>query len=218
MEQENSNIFIRVYERLYSHYGPQRWWPGEGPLEMLVGAVLTQNTNWANVEKAIQNLKEAGRLTFTDLCGMEQEVLAGYIRSSGYYNIKARRIKNLLQMIEEEYEGELGFLFEDSLAASRENLLSVKGVGPETADSILLYAAKKPIFVVDTYTYRVFSRHQLVPEDTDYFGLQQESMDHLPEDVELFNEFHALIVAVAKEFCKKTKPRCAECPLHGVEL
>ncbi len=217
MEEENSNLFLRVYERLHDYYGEQGWWPGETPLEVMVGAVLTQNTNWGNVEKAIGNLKDRGCLSFEALRELDQDLLAEYIRPSGYYNVKAKRLKNLLQMIEDEYEGELAFFFEDSLESSRENLLRVKGVGPETADSILLYAAQKPVFVIDTYTHRVFSRHQLVEEDTDYFSLQQEFMDSLPSDVKLFNEFHALIVSVAKEFCKKKKPRCSDCPLQRVE-
>lgn len=217
MRQENNNPFLRVYDRLHHHYGSQEWWPGETPLEVLVGTVLTQNTNWTNVEKAIASLKKGSVLSFSDLLEMPLPLLAEYIRPSGYYNIKARRLKNLLQMINDEYEGELKFFFEDSLESSRENLLKVKGVGPETADSILLYAAEKPIFVIDTYTHRVFSRHDLVEENTDYFSLQQEFMDSLPQDVALFNEFHALIVAVAKEFCKKKNPRCSECPLQGVE-
>lgn len=217
LEKENMNPFLRIYDRLYAHFGPQSWWPGETPLEVMVGAVLTQNTNWTNVEKAIDNLKAGGQFSFAGLHSMPQELLAEHIRPSGYYNIKAGRLKNLFQMIVDEYEGELEFLFSDSLEDSRENLLKVKGVGPETADSILLYAAEKPIFVIDTYTHRIFSRHQLVEEDTDYFNLQQEFMDSLPEDVSLFNEYHALIVAVAKKFCKKTNPRCSECPLHGVE-
>ncbi len=217
IKEENSNLFLRVYDRLHGYYGDQGWWPGDTPLEVLVGAVLTQNTNWGNVEKAIDNLKKDDCLSFAVLNDMDQDVLAEYIRPSGYYNVKARRLKNLLQMITEEYEGELTFMFADSLESSRENLLKVKGVGPETADSILLYAARKPVFVIDTYTHRVFSRHQLVEEDTDYFSLQQEFMDSLPSDVKLFNEFHALIVSVAKEFCKKKKPRCSECPLQRVE-
>jgi endonuclease-3 related protein len=215
--EENRNLFLRVYDRLYDHYGPQYWWPGESNLEIMVGAVLTQNTNWINVEKAIDNLKNSDQLSFSCLQNMPIEELAEYIRPAGYYNIKARRLKNLFQMIEDEYEGEITFLFADSLDESRENLLRVKGVGPETADAILLYAAKKPAFVIDTYTHRVFSRHELVEEDTDYYSLQQEFLDSLPEDVSLFNEFHALIVAVAKEFCKKKKPRCSNCPLQRVE-
>jgi endonuclease-3 related protein len=216
-QEENSNLFLRVYDRLYAHYGPQNWWPGETELEVLVGAVLTQNTNWGNVEKAMANLKNGCHFSFSGLHEIDIEVLAEYIRPAGYYNIKARRLKNLFQMIVDEYEGELSFFFEDSLDESRENLLRVKGVGPETADAILLYAAKKPIFVIDTYTHRVFSRHGIVEEDTDYYSLQQEFMDSLPEDVPFFNEYHALIVAVAKEFCKKKKPRCSNCPLQRVE-
>lgn len=216
MRKEQGNPFLHVYELLLAHYGPQNWWPGDTTLEILVGAVLTQNTNWVNVEKAVVNLKNAHQLSFQALQALPMEQLAQYIRPSGYYNIKARRLKNLLQMIEDEYEGEPQFLFADSLESGRENLLRVKGVGPETADSILLYAAEKPIFVIDTYTHRVFSRHELVLEENDYYSLQQEVMDNLPEDVPLFNEYHALIVAVAKEFCKKGKPRCKECPLHGV--
>ncbi len=217
MRQENNNLFLRVYDRLLAHYGPQEWWPGETDFEVMVGAVLTQNTNWINVEKAIANLKNGGQLSFSSLHRMDTDVLAEYIRPAGYYNIKARRLKNLLQMVVDEYEGELAFLFADSLDDSRKNLLQVKGVGPETADAILLYAARKPIFVVDTYTHRVFSRHGLVEEDTDYYSLQQEFLDSLPEEVSLFNEYHALIVAVAKEFCKKKKPRCNNCPLQRVE-
>ena len=217
MRREDNNPFLRAYHRLAEHYGPQGWWPGETGLEMMVGAVLTQNTNWTNVEKAIRNLKDGGQLSFSCLRDLPVDLLAEYIRPSGYYNIKARRLKNLLQMIDDEYEGEPAFLFADSLDNSRENLLRVKGVGPETADSILLYAAGKPIFVIDTYTHRVFSRHGLVAEESDYHTLQQDFMDSLPEDVPLFNEYHALIVAVAKEFCIKKKARCSECPLLGVE-
>ncbi len=210
------NSFLRVYDMLFSHYGPQKWWPGDTSVEIIVGAILTQNTNWGNVEKAIVNLVEADVLTFNALLEVPVEQLAEYIRPSGYYNIKARRLKNLFQMIADEYEGEPKFLFDDSLEGARQNLLRVKGVGPETADAILLYAAGKPIFVIDTYTHRVFSRHGMVLEDSDYYSLQQEIMDNLPEDVALFNEYHALIVAVAKEYCKKGKPRCKECPLQGV--
>ena len=210
------NPFLRVYDILLHHYGPQKWWPGDTSVEIMVVAILTQNTNWGNVEKAIVNLVKADLLTVKALLEVPVEQLAEYIRPSGYYNIKARRLKNLFQMIEDEYEGEPEFLFDDSLEGARQNLLCVKGVGPETADSILLYAAGKPIFVVDTYTHRIFSRHELVLEDSDYYSLQQEIMDNLSEDVPLFNEYHALIVDVAKEYCKKGKPRCKECPLQGV--
>lgn len=217
MKNSRDEVFRRIYDRLYAFFGPQQWWPGETPLEVMIGAVLTQNTNWANVEKAIGNLKDAGLLSFPLLLDLPRSRLADYIRPSGYYNVKATRLKNLLQMIVEKYEGELELFFADSLENSRLNLLSVKGVGPETADSILLYAANHPVFVIDTYTHRVFSRHQLVPEESDYETLQEEFLGRLPEDVSLFSEYHALIVAVAKEFCKKKQPRCRECPLQGVE-
>ena len=216
IRSSQSNPFLTVYDKLYAHYGPQEWWPADSPFEVAVGAILTQNTNWENVAKAIENLKRADLLSFTAMQQMPVEELAEYIRPSGYYTIKAQRLKNLLQMLEDEYEGELQFLCDDSLEGARENLLRVKGVGPETADAILLYVAEKPIFVIDTYTHRVFSRHEIVLEEHDYFSLQQEFLDSLPEDVQLFNEFHALIVAVGKEFCKKGKPRCKECPLQGV--
>lgn len=215
--KEDNNLFLRVYDRLYAYFGPQDWWPGETPMEVMVGAVLTQNTNWKNVESAISNLKSGGELTFSELYEMPHALLAEYIRPSGYYNIKAGRLKNLLQMIVDKYEGDLDFFFSDSIESSRANLLKVKGVGPETADSILLYAAGKPIFVIDTYTHRVFSRHQLVEEESDYYTLQQNFMESLPDDVSLFNEYHALIVAVAKKFCIKKKPLCNKCPLQGVE-
>lgn len=217
MRNKKNDPFLKVYDRLYEFFGPQKWWPGETALEVMVGAVLTQNTNWVNVERAIENLKGAGLLSFALLLHLPLDNLAAYIRPSGYYNIKAKRLKNLLQMIEDQYEGEVDRFFDDSLESCRSNLLSVKGIGPETADSILLYAAHQPVFVIDTYTHRVFSRHQLVPEESDYHSLQEEFMGRLPEDVSLFNEYHALIVAVAKEFCKKKKPRCKECPLQGVE-
>ena len=211
------NLFQQVYDRLLDHFGPQDWWPGDTPLEIMVGAVLTQNTNWANVEKAIVNLKQADMLSTEKLQALPVEELAGLIRPSGYYKVKAKRLKNLFQMLADEYEGVLDFFLEDSLDGARENLMGVNGVGPETADSILLYAAKKPTFVIDTYTHRVFSRHGLVEEESDYYTLQQDFMDQLPDDAALFNEYHALIVAVAKKFCKKSNPLCEECPLRGVE-
>lgn len=212
------NIFQEMYNRLFRYYGPQNWWPGETPFEIMVGAVLTQNTNWANVEKAITNLKERGFLEFSGLYAASLEELADCVRPSGYYNIKARRLHNLLQMIAEQYEGELDNLLADSTHSARSNLLTVKGVGPETADAILLYCGRHPVFVVDAYTHRVFSRHGLVPEECDYKELQDAFTARLPQDWRLYNEYHALIVMVGKEFCKKTTPLCEHCPLNGVEM
>lgn len=211
-----NGTFTEIYERLLDHFGPQSWWPGDSPLEVVVGAVLTQNTNWSNVTKAIDNLKERRVLSMEGLVTIDPDELATLIRPSGYYNIKSRRLKNLLAMIAEQYGGELEDLLADSTDSARANLLSVKGIGPETADSILLYGGDHPLFVVDAYTHRVFCRHGLVAEECGYDELQGEFMDRLPHDAALFNEYHALIVMVGKEFCKKTKPLCAACPLNGV--
>jgi len=202
-----------MYDRLYQFYGPQSWWPAESRFEMLVGAVLTQNTNWQNVNKAIFNLRAEGVLSFEALNSMPVESLAFLVKSSGYYNLKARRLKNLLQMVDEEYGGRLDDLLQSDTYSAREALLSVKGVGPETADSILLYAGGHPLFVVDAYTHRIFSRHNLAPDDCDYQTLQELFMDNLPHDPQLFNEYHALIVITAKQFCKKSSPLCEDCPL-----
>ena len=207
-----------IYDRLLTRFGPQHWWPGETPFEVMVGAVLTQNTNWQNVEKAIANLKAAGVMEFTAMVALPPEVLAAHIRPCGYYNIKSGRLKNLLAAIDEESGGDLEAFFAAGTEELRERLLAVKGIGPETADSILLYAAEKPIFVVDAYTHRLLVRHGLMDEDeAEYHAMQEMFMDALPADTALYNEYHALIVRVGKEFCKKKNPRCGECPLGGDE-
>ncbi len=211
-----NNTFYEIYENLLDHFGPQNWWPAETPFEMVIGAVLTQNTSWKNVDKALVNLKEADLLSFDTLCNLDQVSLATLIRPAGYYNLKAKRLKNLLQMIQNEYAGDLQSLLKDDLYHSRMMLLQVKGIGPETADSILLYAGNHPIFVVDAYTHRVFSRHNLVEEECSYEDVQERFMDNLPADSKLFNEYHALIVKVAKAYCKKNAPLCENCPLQGV--
>lgn len=210
-----NNAFLEAYTLLFDHFGPQGWWPGDTAIEIVVGAVLTQNTNWANVSKAITNLQAAGLLEFAILVDLPLSVLAEYIRPSGYYNIKAKRLKNLLRMVDDRYRGDLGLLFADETGRARENLLSVQGIGPETADSILLYAGGHPVFVIDAYTHRVFSRHGLVAEEVGYHDIQEEFERHLPRDAALYNEFHALIVMVGKHYCKKTKPLCGICPLRG---
>lgn len=212
----HGNSYLTAYELLYTHFGPQNWWPGETPFEVMVGAVLTQNTNWTNVTKAIDNLRQDGMLTYAQLVQLPIDLLAQYIKPSGYYNLKAGRLQNLLAMIESVYDGDLQSFLDDDLASARGKLLGVKGIGPETADSILLYACGQPVFVIDSYTHRVFSRHCLVEEETDYHTMQTVFMDHLPEEVKLYNEFHALIVLVAKQYCKKTKTLCEQCPLQGL--
>ena len=198
-----------LYQRLEGHFGPQDWWPGETPLEIMVGAVLTQNTNWTNVEKAIANLKQAGGLDLRAMLEMDQARLAELIRPSGYYNIKAARLRNLLAMIQAEHGGDLDSLFGQPLDRARRQLLGVKGIGPETADSMLLYAGDLPIFVVDAYTFRILARHDLADESMSYFELQELFMENLPADASLYNEFHALIVMAGKYFCKKAN-RCAK--------
>ncbi len=211
------NKLIEIYNILLNHFGPQDWWPGETPFEIMVGAVLTQNTNWTNVSKAIDNLKKENLLSFEQLHELEVEVLAEKIRPAGYFNLKAKRLKNLLDFIDEEYDGSLEEMFAEDTFSLREKILTVKGVGPETADSILLYAGQKPVFVVDTYTHRIFSRHSIIAEEEGYYEIQEYFAMSLPEEVQLFNEYHALIVQLGKEFCKKSKPLCSQCPLNKLD-
>lgn len=214
MSRSKVNRIQEAFDLLFQHFGPQKWWPGDTALEVLVGAVLTQNTNWGNVEKAIANIKSQGLMSFESLCTLEIEQLAELIRPSGYYNVKAKRLHNLFQMVSDRYDGDLEFFIDEELYATRDTLLQVKGIGPETADAILLYACNKPIFVVDTYTHRVFHRHNMIEEETDYHSMQELFMDGLEQNSQLFNEYHALIVRVGKDFCKKTNPLCEGCPLE----
>jgi endonuclease-3 related protein len=211
---ETGRKLLRMFHLLFERFGPQDWWPAETELEVMVGAILTQNTNWKNVEKAINNLKRKGLLSLDALASLKIDELAEEIRPAGYFNVKAARLKNLIVFVQETYHGELSRCFNEETDVLREGFLSVKGVGPETADSMLLYAAGKPVFVVDTYTFRVMHRHGLVFEGAGYEVLQDIFMANLPQDVGLFNEFHALIVQVGKHFCGK-KPRCEECPLQS---
>lgn len=201
-----------LFDLLSKHYGPREWWPGDTALEVMVGAVLTQNTNWRNVAKAIDNLRGAGALTLESLLELDMARLAELIRPSGYYRLKAGRLRNLLDMIVARYDGDLSYMFDQTLDTLREDLLGVKGIGPETADSICLYAARKPIFVVDAYTFRILGRHGLADPSMSYFELQATFMDYLDADVDMFNEFHALLVSLGKDYCKKSKPRCDMCP------
>lgn len=205
---------LEMYKAMFERFGPQHWWPGETAIEIVVGAVLTQNTSWKNVEKAIRRLSEKGLLSLKALHASGHAELADAIRPAGYYNIKARRLKNLVDLIASSHAEDLeGFLSQETTRL-REALLSVKGIGPETADSILLYAGGHPVFVVDAYTFRILSRHGMCDESAAYHELQDLFMDHLPHEAPLFNEFHALIVRTAKEFCAKT-PRCGQCPLSA---
>ncbi len=214
-ESSRKEILIQVYKRLYTRFGPQHWWPGNSQFEIIVGAILTQNTNWGNVEKAIKNLKRARVLSPKGLIEIPVKKLAKLIRPSGYFNIKAKRLKNFIEFLFKEYQGDLKKMEQQPLTELRQKLLSVNGIGPETADSILLYAFEKPIFVVDAYTKRLLYRHHLIDEDDDYSSVQKIFMGHLKADVKFFNEYHALIVRLGKEICKK-KPLCHLCPLNNL--
>ncbi len=200
-----------VYRALYRAWGPQHWWPGRTRLEVVVGAVLTQNTAWGNVEKAIARLRRARALSLNRLHEAPRGRLAHWIRPAGYFRVKARRLRALTTMIVSRY-GDLPRLFRLDTRTLRAVLLDVHGVGPETADSILLYAAGQPVFVVDAYTRRFMTRHGWLPPRATYDETARVFTRALPENVRLFNEFHALIVRLGKTRCR-TAPRCEGCPL-----
>lgn len=208
-------ILTEIYEKMFSHFGSQKWWPAETALEVIVGTILTQNTSWTHVEKTISNLKKEKVLSVEKLESISEEKLAELIRSSGYFNLKAKRLKNFIHFLRTEYEGKIEKMAEEENSLLREKLLSITGIGPETADSILLYAVAKPFFVIDQYTYRILYRHHLIPEETSYQEMQELMMNHLPKKVEYYNEYHAQIVMIGKNFCRK-KPNCEKCPLKGV--
>lgn len=215
----------RIHDLLYGHFGPQGWWPGDSPTEIVIGAILTQSVSWRNVEKAIDNLKKAGLLDFSAIHRADPETLARLIVPTRYYRQKARRLKTFAAYLLERHGGSLERMFErgtgsgsnrEGIQHLREELLALPGIGPETADSILLYGGDLPVFVVDAYTRRIFARLGLVPGDISYSGMQYLFMVHLPADAPLFNEYHALIVALGHNLCLNRKPRCEECPLRNL--
>ena len=206
---------MTIYQKLYKAYGPRHWWPGETSFEVMVGAILTQNTSWGNVEKAILKLKGKGVLNPKGIHHLKKSQLASLIKSSGYYRIKADRLKSFMGFLFEEYGGDIKKMGRERLEELRGKLLQVKGIGPETADSILLYGLKKPIFVVDAYTKRILSRHGVISEKASYDDVQKLFMEHLPHDEKIFNEYHALLVHLGKNLCKKI-PQCNICPLKGI--
>jgi endonuclease-3 related protein len=208
----HKKILAEIYNTLYKAFGPQHWWPGETPFEVAVGAILTQNTNWGNVEKAINNLKNSDVLYSKALHGMSHKELASLIKPAGYFNIKAKRLKHFLDFLANHYKGRVEQMQNEDTNVLRHQLLEINGIGPETADSILLYALEKPVFVIDAYTKRVLVRHKLATEKATYHELQELFYKNLPMDVKLFNEYHALFVMAGKHYCKP-KPRCDECPL-----
>lgn len=209
-----AKILMDGFGRMFEHFGPRNWWPGETPFEVIVGAILTQNTNWKNVERAIARLKGERLLDPRKLFACHPLRLASLIRPTGYFRVKTARLRHFLKFFIEKYGGSIQKMSKVPLALLREELLGVKGIGPETADSIMLYALEKPVFVIDAYTKRILNRHALCSEDDGYIELQELFMDRLPNDAKLYNEYHALIVEAGKNFCR-TKPLCAQCPLNG---
>lgn len=199
-----------VYQALFQHYGAQGWWPADTPFEVMLGAVLTQNTAWRNVESAIRNLRQAGLLSPESILSCPDDALARLLRPSGYFNVKARRLKNLCCFLQQtDYRK----TFEMATADLRQALLAINGIGPETADDILLYAYERPVFVIDAYTRRLFSRLGLVSGNESYEALRNRFETALDSDTAVYNEYHALIVWHAKEICR-TKPLCQSCVLH----
>jgi endonuclease-3 related protein len=205
---------MEIYDRMYKHFGPRHWWPADTPFEVVVGAILTQSVAWRNVEQAIKNLKQARLLDLAAIAHAELDELARLIRPTRYYNMKARKLQAFCRHVLENYDGSLERFFAMDLWPLREELLGIYGIGEETADSILLYAAEKPIFVVDAYTRRIFSRLGMVDAGIKYGQLQRFFMDHIPPDVMLYNEYHAQIDAVGNHYCAAKKPSCGECPLR----
>jgi len=204
-----------IYRRLSAHYGHTGWWPGDSAFEIAVGAVLTQNTAWMNVERAIANLKCAKLLTPRKILACEDGVLEEALRPSGYFRVKARRLRNFCQHLVDQHRGSIKRMARVPLETLRPALLEVNGIGPETADDILLYACGKPVFVVDAYTRRILARHGLAKQDIGYEELRALFEKHLPQEIPLFQEYHGLIVYTGKDFCRRT-PRCGECPLSGM--
>lgn len=204
---------LTIYHRLYKRFGPQGWWPGRSRFEVIIGAILAQNTNWGNVEKAIRRLRRARLLSPAAISALSRRRLANLIRPAGYFAVKAGRLQNFLAFLRMRYGGSLTRMFREEPKRIREALLQVSGIGPETADSILLYAGNIPVFVVDAYTKRIFSRHRMVSSQATYHELQGLFMNNLPQDASLYNEYHALLVAVGKAYCR-TVPRCESCPLR----
>jgi len=213
LSTSREELLREIYGRLFAFWGPQRWWPAETQFEVILGAILTQNTAWKNVATAIGNLRRYDLLSFDGLCGLSLQDLAALIRSSGFYNQKAKKIKAFCNHILTKWDGRLEEFLSRDMEALRTDLLGIRGIGPETADSIVLYAAFKPSFVVDTYTYRIFSRHGWVGESISYEELREYFMGAMEPDVPLFQEFHALLVRTGHLYCRKTA-LCQSCPLN----
>jgi endonuclease-3 related protein len=204
-----------VYDRLFQAYGHQHWWPGETPFEVMIGAVLVQNTSWRNVEKAIDNLRQQDLLNPRALYQLPPEELAELVRPAGYYRVKAQRLHNLLALFVSRYDGLVELMFQSDASVLRKELLHINGIGPETADSILLYAGGIPTFVVDTYTLRILARHGWIDFHATYDQIKEHFESGLEKDAAFYNEYHALLVRVGHLYCRKT-PKCTGCPLAAL--
>jgi endonuclease-3 related protein len=202
------------YDTLFAAHGPQHWWPARTPFEVIVGAILTQNTSWANVEPCMESLRREKLLTVRAIEAVPSAHLAGLIRSSGYFRQKAKKLKAFVGFLRDAYQGSLSKMFRAPTPALREQLLAVHGIGPETADAILLYAGNHAVFVVDAYTRRMLERHGLTETEQRYEDIRQLFERSLPPDAALYNEFHALIVHTGKHYCRARNPRCDECALN----
>ncbi len=220
---KNHAMLMRYFDALSAHFGPCRWWPAQSPFEVVLGVVLTQNTAWGNVEKALERLRQQDALNPRRLWALSDAEIEEAIRPAGYFRVKTLRLRNVLRFLAARSGGDdrlgppddcsLGYLRDMDDAALRGALLSIKGIGPESADSIMLYALERPSFVVDAYTWRVLNRHGLAGEESSYDEMRDFFMGALPPSVELYNEYHALIVHAGKNFCRKSKPLCEQCPL-----
>lgn len=208
-------VLHAYYDALFAAHGPQHWWPGKTRFEVIVGAILTQNTSWTNVERAIRALREERLLTISAMEQVSMRKLARLIRSSGYFRQKARKLKEFVRFLRSQHQGSLSKMFQTPTAVLREQLLAVHGIGPETADSILLYAGKHPVFVVDAYTRRILQRHRLARGKESYEDIRKLFEKSLPANRELFNEYHALIVHAGKHYCRAKAPICSNCALRS---
>ena len=212
-----ARVSVRViYRRLFRAFGPQHWWPAESPFEMMAGAILAQATNWHNVEAAMERLQRLGGLSPRRLVAMPRRRLEQAIRPAGYFRQKAQRLAHFTRWYLTRSRGQPRRLFRTPWPALRRELVSLRGIGPETADSMLLYAGQQPVFVVDAYTRRVFARHRLSDDDATYDELQQLVMQEFPASAAVYNEYHALLVAVGKRFCHRRRPACERCPLDDL--
>jgi endonuclease-3 related protein len=213
--KEDPRLFLTIYKILYNTFGPQDWWPGDSPFEIMIGAILTQNTNWRNVNKAINNIKGAGLLESKKLL-KHKRMIPHLIRPSGFYKLKSQRLISFLNYYIKTYQGSIEKMNRQKTEILRRELLHISGIGNETADAILLYALSRPVFVIDTYTRRIFSRHKIVDYHLPYDEIRYFFEINLPEDVQLYNEYHALLVKLGKEYCKKNKPLCDTCPIQDI--